>query len=99
MSEPGNPDAFPELQSRHARAERIDSSDDFVAGNDWDMWIGKFAIDDVKIRPADAAGENFDANFAGAWRAVRQLRPFQRRPNLIEYHRLHGPADLLEFGA
>jgi hypothetical protein len=45
--------------------------------------VGKFAIDDVQIRPADAAGGHRDAHLTRAGLPIRQFGPRERCFDLV----------------
>jgi hypothetical protein len=62
MAQPGNSDTLSDGETLDTIADRVHSAHDFMHGNDRDVLIGKFAVDDVKVGPADAAGANSDAN-------------------------------------
>ena len=72
---------------RHG-AERIDPTNDFMAGNDWEFWVRQFAIDNMKISAADATG--FDAEkFAISRDTVRKFFEDERRTNFAQDHAKH----------
>jgi hypothetical protein len=50
-----------------------------MSRNDRDFWVGQFAIDEMEIRAADAAGLDADPNFS---------RPRERDWQLLEDERL-----------
>ena len=89
VAEPGHADALADLEAADAGAETIDPSDDFMAGNDRDARVGQFAVDDMEIGAADAAGRDFQADFAGAGQGIGTLRPFERRADPVENHGMH----------
>ena len=62
MPEPGNADALADLVTVDIRPDHIDDADDFVARNDRPLRVWKITIDDVKIRPADRASFNANAD-------------------------------------
>jgi hypothetical protein len=45
-------------------------------------WFGQFPIDDMQIRPADAAGGYLDSNLARSGLPIGQLCPFEGSPDL-----------------
>ena len=65
VAEPRHADARAERRV-DAVADRLDPADDLVAGNDRQLRIGQFAVDDVQIGAADAAGLDAHADLAGA---------------------------------
>ena len=66
-AEPGYPDALTDFEISHARSERFDTADDFVARNDRKLRLGKLIIDEVEICTTDTTGGNADPNLALAW--------------------------------
>ena len=82
-SEPGNADAHPRPESVDIRADPIDASDDFVTGNDRQLRTGQFAIDDMKVSPANAAGRDPHAHFARDRLRVGQLGKNKRLSGLL----------------
>ena len=46
-------------------------------------WFGQLTIDDMKIRPADAAGGRLDSKLARSGLPIGQLRPFEGSPDLL----------------
>jgi hypothetical protein len=51
--------------------------------------MGKIAIDDVKIGPADGAGLDADADLASARLRIRPGFESQRPTGRVKYHRPH----------
>ena len=76
---PGNANPLANFEILHTRAERIDPPDNFVARNDRQFWVRQFAVNDVKIRPADAASLDPDAQLARARNGIRQFLEHKRR--------------------
>ena len=77
VAEPRDTDALAHCQPFHAGSDRIDPADDLVTGDDRHVRVWKFAIDDMQIRPADAARGDLDPNLPrarAADRAVRSIR-------------------------
>jgi len=81
--EPRNPNALTDAQPHDASPDCIDPPYDFVARNDRYRGIGEFAIHDVQIRAADAAGDHLDSKLAWAGLPIGQLRPFEGSPDLF----------------
>src|SRR5262245_66693338 len=54
-AEPGDADAVARLKALDPLAIAGHTADDFVAGNQWQLGLGQFAIDDVQISAAYAA--------------------------------------------
>lgn len=89
MPEPGNADAHADLEAFDFGADGIDATDDLMAGDDRKPWIRQFTIDNMEIRPADAAGGHGDADLAAAGNWIGPLLPFEREADLGEHHRMH----------
>jgi hypothetical protein len=83
VAQPRNTNALAYAKAHDASADRIDPANDLVAGDDRHAWVGQLTIDDMQIRPADAAGGYFDSKFARSRLAIRQLCPFEWGPNFI----------------
>ena len=90
VPQPGNVDAYAGSRPRDAATKRIDDPDDLVAGNDRQLRIGQFAVDDAQIGPADRAGLDAHTNFTGAGMPVRLFLKHQRLPDCMQDHHLHG---------
>ena len=85
----GTPTRIARLQTADAGAQRVDPADDFVAGNDRIGDVGQFAVDDMQIGAAHAAGAHLDADFARPGDGIGPfLRP-QRRAARGKHHRMH----------
>jgi hypothetical protein len=82
-AQPRNANALTDAQPHDASSDGIDPPYDFVAGNDRYRGIGEFAIHDVQIRAADAAGGHPDSKLARSGLPIRQLRPFEGSPDLL----------------
>ena len=90
VAEPRDADALAHCQPFYAGSDRIDPADDLVTGDDRHLRVWKFAIDDMQIRPADAARGHLDANLPRPGLPIRQSRPFEGSPELVQHHCLHG---------
>jgi hypothetical protein len=97
MAEPGDPDAIGECQARDTGADRVDTADDLVAGNDRRLRMGQFAIQHMEVRAADPASEHLDPDLPRPRLAIRHLGPDQRRLRLAQDHGLH-PASVSACG-
>jgi hypothetical protein len=64
MAEPWNANTFADAQPLDASPYRVDPADNLMARNDRQHGVWQFAVDDMKICAADAAGGHFDAYFA-----------------------------------
>src|SRR5262249_11508682 len=60
MAEPRHPDALALREAVDAVADGGDAADDLVTGNDGQLGIRQFAIDDMKVRATDAARRHLD---------------------------------------
>src|ERR1019366_9791267 len=54
-SKPGNADPFAKSEALHLSTEDIDTPDDFMPRNDWELRVWQLAIHDMKVRAADSA--------------------------------------------
>jgi hypothetical protein len=89
MAKPRDPDTLADPQLVHARADRIDTADDLVPGNDGELRLGKFTVDDMQIRTTHAASEDSYPYFISTGVRVGEISPLQRCLESPEYHRLH----------
>jgi hypothetical protein len=73
----------------NACADLFDVPDDLVSGNEWQLRIRKFAIDDVKVGAANRTSGNTNEQLSRAqlrfWRVTRA----KRLPWFFENHRAH----------
>ena len=86
MAEPGHADARAELQT-DAVAGRLDPADDLVAGDDRQLRVRQFAVDDMQIGAADAAGLDPHADLP---RARLGFGPLLHREPLVDSPQNHG---------
>ena len=89
VAEPRNADALTHVQLVDARPDHIDLADDLVARDDRHLRIGQFAIDNMQVRAADAAGGNLDSNLTGPRLPIGKIGPFQPFAQLVQHHRFH----------
>jgi hypothetical protein len=89
VAEPRNADALTHAQPFDACPDHIDPADDLVARDDRHFRIGQFAIDDMQVRAADAAGGNLDSNLTRPGLPIGEIGPFKSSPKLLQHHRLH----------
>jgi len=89
VAEPWNADALTELYIHDASANGINAPHDFMAWNDWQHRVREFAIDDMQIRAAHAAGLYFNPDLTRAWLGFGEFGPFERCANFREHHGLH----------
>jgi hypothetical protein len=64
---PAEADALAGFEEGYVRANGIDDTGDFVAGNAWKLKAGPMAFLGERVAVADSAGLNADADVAGAW--------------------------------
>jgi hypothetical protein len=64
-AKPGNAHAVARLELRHVWADRNNPADDFMARDHVRLRVGQLAIQQMQIRPADAAGKHRDRYFSG----------------------------------
>jgi hypothetical protein len=86
-SKPGDADASAENSGIDAITGGFGDSDDLMPGNDRQLGIGQFAIDQVEIRAADGASLDTNADFA---RIRCRQRPFFRHQRLSDGAQHHG---------
>jgi hypothetical protein len=97
VTEPGNADAFADLQVHNTGAKRIYPADHFMAGNDRIGNIRQFSVDDVQIGPAYAAGADLHAHISRPGRRILpRLKP-KRRSGCRQDHGVHlSPSSLTQ---
>jgi hypothetical protein len=78
-----------------ARPDRIDPADDLVPRDDWQLRVRQVAVDDVQVRPGDAAGSDLHPNLARTGLPIGELGPLKSSPNLLQHHRMHRVPRLL----
>ncbi len=84
--EPGDADAAAGREARHAGAHGRDATHDLVAGDDRELRLRQFAVDDVKIGSAHPAGLDAQQEFAGTGRGQRALLHDERRSGPAQDH-------------
>ncbi len=99
VTKPGNADALAGPQPFDARPDQVDPPDDLVPRNNRRHRGGQFAIDDVQVGAADAAGADLHANLTWPRSPIGQLRPFERRTEFFQNHRVHPVAHDWSSGA
>jgi len=89
VTEPGNADAFADLQVHDTGAKRVHAADHLMAGNNRIGDFRQFAVDDMQIGAANAAGTDPDAHISGPRRRILpQLKP-ERRAGRRQDHGVH----------
>ena len=73
-AKPGHTHAIPRLHGQNTLTERLDDAHNFMTGNQGKLRRGKIAIDNMDIRPADAARANPDQHFPLSWLGARKIR-------------------------
>ena len=86
MTQPRDADPLAHPQSLDALSDRIDPADDLVSGDDRQLRVGQFAIDDMEIGSADAARRHLEADLPWSWLPVRQAGPLKRGPEPVQNH-------------
>ena len=66
-TEPWNPNAIADFESIHIFADGFHAPDNFVAENERQLRLRKFAIDDMQIGATDSAGGNADKHLTRIW--------------------------------
>jgi hypothetical protein len=97
MAEPWHTDAVIHGKAFDAAADLQDAPYDLVTGYDW-MIGWNFAIDDMQVGPAHAAGGNLDQKLVRFWIGHRPFDQPQRLAGTIQLHcvHYHGPNLLRE---
>ena len=67
VAEPRNADTLADVQVLDACADGIDPANDLMARDDRNLRVGQFAIDDMQIGAADAAGGDLNPYLARPW--------------------------------
>jgi hypothetical protein len=60
-----------------------------VSENQWQFWLRQFAIDNMKIRPANGAGGNAHEDLSGIGSWFGNVAEVQRLFKRIEHHCAH----------
>ncbi len=89
VAQPRNPDPLAEPEALHARPERIDPTDDLVAGDDRQMGVWQIAVDHMQVGAAHPAGGDLHPNLAAAGLAIGEIGQDQGRSKRAENHSLH----------
>ena len=89
MAEPGHADALADGEAGNFVADRIDRSDNFMAGHERQHGFRQLAIDDMQIGSTDAAGENSQPHLARAGRGQGPLLDDERRMWCAQYDGAH----------
>src|SRR5690606_6277122 len=87
MAEPGHTHAIADRKSPDAFAQGLDHADDLMPRDDRKT-RGDFAVQDMEVRPAHAAGGHSQQDLAGAGGRKRARNGAERPAHRIE---LHGP--------
>ena len=89
-AEPGHADARADGKIAHPIAQGRHAADDLVARDDRITRLRQFAVGDVQVGAADAAGKDANQNLAGSGRRLRPVDEPQGLARPIEHHRAHG---------
>ncbi len=89
-AEPGHAHAFALALLVDTLPACCDRAHDLVARHHGQSRIGELAVDEVKIRSANAAGVNRDQHLAGTGRRAAALGPLQRSARRFKNHCPHG---------
>jgi hypothetical protein len=88
-SEPRNSDAPADLKRVDAAANHVDPADDFMARNNRKLWIRQFAVDNVKVGAAHAAGADANPDLTVSRLGIRPLDRLERFTRVFQYHCAH----------
>ena len=89
-AKPGHADALAEREVADAGAQRLNPADDLVSGHDRIARLRQFAVGDMQVSAAHAAGENTNQNLTGTRLRLRPVRQPQWLARPIKNHRTHG---------
>src|SRR5207253_2271838 len=89
--EPRDADAIALGEARRALPALDHAADHLVAGHERELRAVELAVDDVQIRPADAAGVDPHEHLARAGGGIGELRRAERRAGSLEHHGAHHP--------
>jgi hypothetical protein len=70
---PRDPDPHPDIKMVDARSDQVYSADNFMAGNDGKLGIRQFAVNHMKVCPANAAGRYQDPDLASRRQRIGAL--------------------------
>ena len=89
-AQPGNADAIPLAKCFYRAANLLDAANNFMPGNERQFWFRQFAIDDMEIGPANAAGGNTHQQLSGIrLLQLGNIAQLQRLRGRIQNHRSH----------
>ena len=80
VAQPGHPDAVADPEFLHLSAQGGHGPDDLVADDQGQFGLGEFAVDDVQVGAADAAGVDPDEHLLRAGCGDRDFQVFQGLP-------------------
>ena len=89
LAKPGDTDAPAYFKRVETAANPVDPSDDFVAGNDRKLRIWQFAVDDVKVSAAHAAGGDANPHLTVARLRIGPLHKLERLARSFQHHCMH----------
>ena len=79
MAEPRNADTLADVQVLDAGADRIDPANDLMARDNRNVRVGQFAVDDMQVGAADAAGTHLNPYLAWPGLPLGVARSIQER--------------------
>src|SRR5690349_15048566 len=87
-TQPGHADTLAAVKPADLGTDRLDNPHDFVTGNEVILRIGKLAVDDMQVRPANATRVHADEDFICIGLAHRPV-PLHAQPTIpaLENHR------------
>jgi hypothetical protein len=88
-TQPRNADSIALAKCFYRAANLLDAANNFVAGNERQFWFRQFAIDDMKIGPANGTGRNAHQQLSGVGPPPGDIAQLQRLVGRIQDHRSH----------
>ena len=76
MPEPWNSDTLTRPQVVNATTDRIDPSNDLVAGNDGNLRVSEFPINDMEVRAANPTSVHAHSDFTRTGQPIITFYPF-----------------------
>jgi hypothetical protein len=86
---PRNPDAPANPERIKAATYHVDPADDFMARNKRKLRAQQFAVDDVKVGAAHAAGADANPDLTVGRAGIRPLDKLERLTSTFQHHCAH----------
>jgi len=88
-SKPWNADAHTDREPIYTGPDSFNVTDNLMPGNNRHRWVGKFAVNDVKIGPTNSARGHANQNLPLSKLRIRPISENQGLPWTLEDHRFH----------